>query len=454
MSLRAASAPVAEETVLANGLAVVTEAMPGRRVASVSVWSPAGSARESRGQAGISHLLEHMLFKGTRRRSAFAIAAVLDAVGGDLNAFTDREHSCYHCTLLGEHIHLAVDVLTDMLFNSRIADPELATERGVVLGEIAEYEDTPEEIVHDVALRLLWRTHPLGRPVHGSAGSVREIEREELLTYRDRWYAPGALVLSAAGDVRHAHLVELLKGTPLADGRPLGKRRDRAPKTSRGSRILPRETEQAHLCLAVPASGWADETRYVDGVLATALGSTPSSRLFHQVRERRGLAYNVGAFHMPCERTGVLSLYASTLPDKSEQVVQLLNREVQRLCRAGIGAQELARVRDGIIANLVMSLDSPVSEARRLGHSLLHRGKVTSPEETIRKVQAVSAEDVRQRAVELFADGFWVEAIAGPMEERQAGVPSAGSGVPRSDPAAYTRCGPRLRTAGRDLPLP
>ncbi|MBM3476991.1 MAG: insulinase family protein [Armatimonadetes bacterium] len=421
-ALPTAYQPVIETTVLDNGLTVATEAMPGRRVASLSVWSPAGSAREARGEAGISHLLEHMLFKGTSRRSAFAIAAVLDAVGGDLNAFTEREHSCYHCTLLGEHMPLAVRVLTEMLFDSQIAEADLATERGVVLGEIADYDDTPDDVVHDEALRLLWRTHPLGRPIHGSAGSVVSLSREALVAYRDRWYAPGALVLSAAGDVRHDRLVGLLKDTALADARPVAAARARVPKASRGSRVFPRETEQTHLCVAVPASGWNDDLRYVDGVLAAALGSTPSSRLFHQIRERRGLAYNVGAFHMPCERAGVLTLYANTMPDKLERVLELLTREVGKLRRSAIGAAELQRVRRGIISNVIMTLDSPVSEARRLGHSLLHRDTITDPEETISKIAAVSAEDVRRRADELFADGFWAQAIAGPVEERQSGV--------------------------------
>jgi predicted Zn-dependent peptidase len=417
-ALRTAYEPVTEQTVLSNGLAVVTEAMPGRRVVSLSIWSPAGSARESRQQAGISHFLEHMLFKGTSRRSAFAIAAALDAVGGDLNAYTEREHSCYHCSLLGRHIHLAVDVLTDMLFSSRIAEPELTTERGVVLGEIADYEDTPDDVVHDAALGMLWRTHPLGRPIHGSTVSVQALGRDALLAYRDQWYAPGALVLSAAGDVQHDRLVALLKDTALAGGRSVRRPRVHAPKTYRGSRILPRETEQAHLCVAVPASGWADDTRYVDGVLAAALGSTPSSRLFHQIRERRGLAYSVGAFHMPCEKAGVLALYANTMPAHVDRVTELLGREVRKLCRSGLGPAELGRVREGIIANVVMAMDSPVAEARRLGHSMLHRGKVTDPEETIRKVSAVTAEDVQERAVELFSEGFWTQAIAGPLDER------------------------------------
>jgi len=415
-ALPSAYEPIIEQTALENGLTVVTEAMPGRRVASLSVWSPAGSAREPRGQAGISHLLEHMLFKGTTRRSAFGIAAALDAVGADLNAFTEREHSCYHCTLLGEHIPLAVDVLTDMLFNSRIAESELVTERDVVLGEIADYEDTPDDVVHDEALRLLWRTHPLGRPIHGSGASVLNLGRDALLAYRDRWYTPGSLVLSAAGDVQHDRLVSLLRDTALAERRPLPENRGRAPKTSRGSRILPRETEQAHLCVAVPASGWSDERRYVDGLLAVALGSTPSSRLFNQIRERRGLAYSVGAFHTPCERAGVLALYASTMPDKVDQVLRLLSQEVHKLGRSGLTARELERVRRGTVANLLMTLDSPTAEARRLGHSMLHRGEVTDPEETIRRISAVTADDVRQRAAELFADGFWAQAIAGPLD--------------------------------------
>ena len=281
---------MAKLTTLENGLRVVTEAMPGRRIASVGFWTLAGSVRESRRNAGISHLLEHMLFKGTGRRSAFQIAAALDAVGGDLNAFTEREYSCLHCTVLADHVSLALDVMTDMLLNSAIAPGELHTERAVVLEEIAEYEDSPEEIVHDEVMRLLWPTHPLGGAVHGSSRSVMRSTREDLMAYRDRWYSPAALVLAAAGDVSHERLVRLVERSSLGNGRPAHRLTRRPPKLSRGCRILSRDTEQAHLCFAVPAASRRDEARYVDSVLAAALGATPSSRLFQQIRERRGLA--------------------------------------------------------------------------------------------------------------------------------------------------------------------
>ncbi len=392
--------------------------MPGRRIASVGVWSPAGSAREARPQAGIAHLLEHMLFKGTKRRSAFEIAAVLDAVGGDLNAFTDREHSCYHCTLLGEHLPRAVDVLSDMLFNSAVPDKELQTERAVVLGEIADFGDSPEDVVHDVVVELLWPTHPLGRPIHGSERTVMAVSRDNILDYRDRWYAPGALVLSAAGDVDHSEVVSLAERHAPSQSAPPPRLRPRAPKHAKGSRILPRDTEQAHLCVAVPAYGWRDDARFVDAIIAAALGTAPSSRLFQQVRERRGLAYNVGAFHMPCEKTGLVALYASTMPDKITDVLRLFKREVDNIARRGLRASELKRVQGFMLASVKMSMDSPASEARRIGNSMLHAGRITEPDETIRGISAVTLDQVQERARELFDDGFATRAFAGPLEDK------------------------------------
>lgn len=414
------------QTVLENGLRVVTEAMPARRIASVSFWSPAGSAREKRTEAGISHLLEHMLFKGTARRSAFGIAAAVDAVGGDLNAFTDREHSCFHCTLLGDHLRIAIDVMTDMLFNSGLGEHELGTERAVVLEEIADYEDSPEEVVHDCALRLLWPTHPLGRPVHGSARAVMGISREALLAHRDKWYAASALVVAAAGDVSHDRLVELLLSHGPDGSRPCPHFRSRRPKAARGSRILERDTEQAHLCLAVPASGWRHDSRYVDAVLASAIGAGPSSRLFQQVRERRGLAYNVGAIHIACERTGTLALYAGTQPQRVGEVVELFAREIAKVERAGLRDRELKRVKGYLLATMRMNMDNQGAEARRLGHSLLHRGRIIEPEETMRKVSEVTSEDIARRAGELFAEGFWARAFAGPLEEHQVPIDADG----------------------------
>jgi predicted Zn-dependent peptidase len=403
-------------TTLDNGLRVVTEAMPARCIASVGFWTPAGSARESRSVAGISHLLEHMLFKSTGRRSAFRIAAALDRVGGDLNAYTEREYSCLHCTLLGDHVALALDIMSDMIFNSAISEPELRTERAVVLEEIADYEDSPEEVVHDQAMRLLWPTHPLGTPVHGSEKAVLRITRRDLVSFRDQWYSPHALVLAAAGHVDHDHLVKLLERNGLPDGRPAPRLSHRSPKLARGCRILERDTEQAHLCLAVPAASRRDEPRYVDSILASALGAAPSSRLFQEVRERRGLAYNVGAFHIPCANAGILGVYAGTLPSKLGRVARLLSREVKRICRGGVTGREVERAKGFMIASIRMGQDSPGSEAQRIGHSVLHHGRVVEPEETIAKLNAVTAERVTERAAELFADGIWVKAFAGRVD--------------------------------------
>jgi predicted Zn-dependent peptidase len=410
---------MAELTTLDNGLRVVTEAMPDRRIASVSFWTPAGPARESRRLAGVSHLLEHMLFKSTRRRSAFQMAAALDAVGGDLNAFTEREYSCLHCAVLGDHVRLGLAVMTDMLFNSAITPEELERERTVVLEEIAEYEDSPEELVHDEVMRLLWPTHPLGGTVHGSGRSVMRLTREDLLAYRDRWYSPQALILAAAGDVSHRRLVRLVERSTLRDGPPAPRLSQRRPKLSRGCRILTRDTEQAHLCFAVPAAGRRDEARYVDSILASILGAAPSSRLFQQVRERRGLAYNVGAFHLPCAAAGILGVYAGTLPEKLGAVARLVSHEVRRLYRDGVTAREVERVKGFLVASVRMAQDSPASEAQRLGHSLLHHGRVVEPTETIRRLRAVTPESVTSRARDLFAEGFWAKAFAGRVEKRQ-----------------------------------
>jgi predicted Zn-dependent peptidase len=216
--------------------------------------------------------------------------------------------------------------------------------------------------------------------------------------------------------VSHDRLVDLLLSHGPDGMAARSAYRSRAPKVSRGSRILERDTEQAHLCLAVPASGWRDDRRYVDAVLASAIGAGPSSRLFQQVRERRGLAYNVGAIHVACERAGMLALYAGTHPDRVAKVVELLAREVAKVARTGLRARELERVKGYLLATMRMSMDSPGVEARRLGHSLLHRGRVIEPEETMQKIREVTSEDCAGRAQELFGEGFWARAFAGPLD--------------------------------------
>jgi predicted Zn-dependent peptidase len=251
-------------------------------------------------------------------------------------------------------------------------------------------------------------------------------------------------VVAAAGNVSHEQLIELLLSRAPHDSQAIRRFRSRRPKISRGSRILERDTEQAHLCLAVPASGWRDERRYVDTVLASALGAGPSSRLFQQVRERRGLAYNVGAIHMPCEKAGMLALYAGTHPQRVGEVVALLSREVEKLRRAGLRARELERVKGYLLATMQMGMDSPGAQARRLGHSLLHRGRIIEPQEVMHRIGQVTAADLAERASELFSDDFSAKAFAGPLDRND--VPAATGRAARDGSTKRGRPGARARS--------
>jgi len=408
---------VIETAELANGVKVVTEKIPHVHSASIGIWVDVGSRDEGEHQAGVTHFIEHLLFKGTERRTAKEIAEELDAVGGQLNAFTTKEYTCYYARVLDEHLPLAVDLLGDMLFHSRFDAVEIDRERNVILEEIKMCEDAPDELVHDVFAGTIWQDHPLGRPVIGSEQSVRNLSRDDLLSFYKQFYIPGNIVVAAAGNFEPGQLMELLNrifGGLTGGGK---KRCFVAPEPSKQAFCRTKDTEQVHLCLGAPGLPMDHDQIYVFQLINTVLGGGLSSRLFQEIREQRGLVYSVFSYHSSYHDSGLFCVYAGLSMRNVGEALDLIVREIRKIQRQGVSQAELQRVKDQLKGNLLLSLESVGTRMSRLGKSQLYLGKITSPEEIVRRVMAVTNDDIMELARTLLQPEYFSLASVGPWPD-------------------------------------
>ncbi|OUM99769.1 MAG: hypothetical protein BAA04_04490 [Firmicutes bacterium ZCTH02-B6] len=390
-----------KQAVLPNGTRVITERVPGVRSVAVGVWVDAGSRDETAEQSGIAHFVEHMLFKGTRRRSARDIAEAIDATGGQLNAFTTKETTCYYARVLDEHLPLALDILADMLFESAFRPEDIAREREVILEEIRLAEDTPEDLVHDVFEKALFGTHPLGRPVLGSEHTVAACTRQDLVRFVQAHYTPEDLVIAAAGNVDHAALLDHLARLFDSPSRSGSGRGSTALSYRPSYLMVEKDCEQVHLCAGVPALHRTHPQRFALHLLDTILGGGMSSRLFQELRENRGLVYSTYSYHSGYRDTGVLAVYAGTSPDKASEVLELIKAELASVHRGDISAAELDRAKQQAKGALMLSLENTTARMSRLGRAALDDRPYLSPRELMRRIDAVTLDDVRRLADEL-----------------------------------------------------
>ena len=406
------------KNVLNNGVRILTEEIPHVRSISLGLWVRSGSRDEDEATSGISHFIEHMMFKGTEKRTARQIGEALEAVGGQLNAFTTKEYTCYYARVLDEHLDLAIDVLSDMFFNSRFNPNDIDTERRVVLEEISMYEDSPDELIHDLFARTVWAGHPLGRPILGSIKTVQSITRETLLEHLNYHYSPNRLVIAAAGRVTHDSLVEKLQPLFESWNPPnLTPVNQKAPRPQAGLVNQKKDTEQVHLCLGVPGLRQDDKRLYTLHVLNNVLGGGVSSRLFQEIREQRGLAYSVFSYHSAYRDSGLLGIYAGTSPANVEQVLDLLIREISQIRSQGIKLDELQRTKDQIKGSVYLSLESVSNRMTRLGKTELCLDRVIDPDEVIEKVDAIQQEDVLALAAEIFKPENFAAVTIGPEDQ-------------------------------------
>ena len=399
-------------STLANGLRVATDRMDWVETISVGVWIGVGTRQEAPDVNGVAHLLEHMAFKGTKRRSARAIAEEIEAVGGSMNAQTSREQTAYFVKVLKDDLGLAVDILSDILLNSTYDPTELARERAVILQELGQAEDTPDDVIFDRFQEAAFPEQALGRPVLGKAEIIERLPREALVDFRTRHYGAAAMVLAAAGNVDHDALVAAATKA-FAELPSAGDTSYEAARYIGGEHRDTQDLEQVHLAVGFPGVSFADPDYYASMVLATVLGGGMSSRLFQEIREQRGLAYGVSAYAAPYLDGGVFGVYAGTGEKETAELVQVLFEQLAGM-RAPIPAEELQRARTQMRAGILMSLESTGARMEALGSQLLIYGRPIPVEEMVRKIDAVSADDVASVAKRVFAGRPTVAAM-GPL---------------------------------------
>ncbi|MCW2633796.1 MAG: putative zinc protease [Blastococcus sp.] len=411
-----------ERTELPGGLRVLTETMPGVLSATLGIWVGVGSRDETPDVGGSSHFLEHLLFKGTTTRSALEIATAMDAVGGEMNAFTAKEHTCYYANVLASDLPLAVALLSDLVTEARNTAADLESERTVVLEEIAMRDDEPSDAVHDLFAETLFGDTPLGRSVLGTVESIEGLSRDDVDGWYRSRYAPPAVVVTAAGRVDHQQVLDLVTAafgprlTGDASPAPL-RLGDPAPTApSRPFGLISRSTEQTHLLVGAPAMGRLDERRYAAAVLDAAVGGGMSSRLFQEIRENRGLVYSVGSMLTHYAGAGSFSVYAGCSKKRVPEVLRLIRAEFERVAADGITAAEVARTRGQLKGGLVLGLEDTGSRMSRLGKSELSYGEYLPVREVLARIESVDEDQVGAVAAELLSQETCL-AVVGPYRE-------------------------------------
>lgn len=420
-------------TVLPGGLRVVTESLPAVRSVALGIWVGVGSRDEDEAHAGATHYLEHLLFKGTRRRTALEISAEMDAVGGEMNAFTAKEYTCYYARVLDADLPLAIDVLIDMVTSSLIEPKDVDAERNVVLEEIAMNEDDPSDSVHEAFTTKLFGDTPLGRPILGTVDSINAITREQIFEHYRARYTPPHLVVSAAGNLDHDTLVAAVQAAfspVLADfvgAVPAPPRlRDAGglwdgygPAAGSGVKLISRPIEQANLIIGCEGLSRTDERRFALGVLNAALGGGMSSRLFQEVREKRGLAYSVYSFASQHADTGLWGIYAGCLPSKADEVLSICSAEVTKVIESGLTDAELDRGKGQVRGGIVLGLEDPSSRMTRIGKAELVYPNLEPVDEILAAIDAVTHDDIRAIAAEVLSRPK-VLAVVGPFQDDSA----------------------------------
>ena len=411
-----------QKEVLSNGVRVVTENISYVQSVALGIWVNVGSRDEEVELHGISHVIEHMLFKGTATRTAQQIADEIDMIGGDINAFTSKENTCYYVRVLSEHVLVALDVLSDMFHHSLIDTEELAREQNVILEEIKRRDDEPDDLVHDVFTEILWPEHPLGKSVIGTSETVSALKSQDLKDYIAKKYTPDSIVIAVAGNCNHDEIVSMVqqKFGALAGAQCEWRSPTSSPSATKAVKYIAKPIEQVNLVMGVAGYSQLSEEKYAVSVLDNVLGGSMSSRLFQEVREKRGLAYSVGSFTQSFCEGGYLGIYAGTGADTAQEVIAVCHEEVQKMLASGITAKELIRAKNQFRGGIVMGQESMSSRMMRIGRNELVYNRVIPIPEIMECVESVTLEDVARVAEFLFRGKEFAMATVGPFENAGA----------------------------------
>lgn len=392
-----------EKTVLENGITVLTESMDTVRSVALGIWFSVGSRDETAPEAGMSHFMEHMMFKGTPTRTAAEISEQFDTLGAELNAFTSKEYTCYYARLVDQHLPTAVEVLSDMVVNALLDDDSCTREREVVIEEIARMEDTPDDRIHEIFSSALWPSHPIGLSVLGNRDTVGSFDHAQSVAFRTRHYLTGNCVVAAAGSVDHDELVAMVREHLVLPEGPRSQRPLASAVSSSKLTVLEKDTEQAHVVYGTACMNAHHPDRFILAVADTILGGGMSSRLFQEIREKKGLVYAVYSFHSLFQDTGQFAVYAGTRPANAEEVVRLIQTEIAKFRESGVTADELERAKESIKGHLVLGLESTRNRMTRLGKNEATGGELLSVDEVVERIDAVTRDDVTRVSEEILA---------------------------------------------------
>ncbi|MDO8445304.1 MAG: pitrilysin family protein [Deltaproteobacteria bacterium] len=407
-----------QKTVLDNGIRILTEDVPHVRSVAIGIWVNTGARHEDKKVNGIAHFIEHMLFKGTERRTAMDIAREMDSVGGILNAFTDREYTCFYAKVLEKHLPMAVDLLSDIFLNSVFDPEELEKERKVVLQEISMVEDTPDDYVHDFFNEVVWPEDPIGRPILGTIESINSLFREDMKGYMRERYIPGDIIITAAGSLNHQELANLLMKKGFGPLKPSQKIKGvHTPDFSSQVAVHKKKLEQVHLCLGARSIEQTHPLRYHNYILNTVLGGGMSSRLFQEIREKRGLAYSVYSYLNTYSDTGYLGVYVGTGEGQYKEVLGLVRDELTKLKDELIETEELQSAKEQIKGNLILGMESTDSWMTKLAKNEIYFGRDVPIDEVMAGIDAVTAEGVRDLAGRMFKEKALSLAVVGGIDK-------------------------------------
>jgi len=407
-------------TELGTGERVISERVPGVRSVALGFWIGAGSRDETDSRAGVSHFIEHLLFKGSSRYTAQEIAEIFDELGGELNAATSRETTVVYARIPDEGLERALDVMADMVFRPAFVDVD--SEREVVLEEIAMVEDTPNDLVHDIAATAVFGSHPLGRPVIGTAEVISSVSRRALASYHRRAYQPERIVLAAAGNIRHEELVAMLRDrrNGAEPGPGLSARKPVRGNGKPGISFQRKDTEQYHVCLSAPGISRTDERRFAASLMDAIVGGSASSRLFQEIREKRGMAYSVYSYSSQYGDSGQIGVYVGTREDNVAECLEIAVTELSDVAAGNVRPEELSRAKENLKGRILLSLESTSARMTRLGKSLVTATPLLTPEAVVKRLEAVTATEVAELADALLTPDRLSVAGIGPDEARFA----------------------------------
>lgn len=392
------------KTTLKSGIKVITEEMPDSESSSIGVWVRTGSRNETRRISGISHFIEHMLFKGTKKRTALDISREIESVGGVLNAFTSREYTAFYAKVLNKDLPKAIDLLSDIFLNSLFDQKEIEREKMVVLQEIKLVEDTPDDIIHDIFAERFWKGNPLGWPILGSKKTVGSFRRRDVLGYFGDHYRPGASFITVAGGASHKKIVELLAPSFGNAGGGKISARVKPPAASHGAHLIRKDLEQVHFCIGVPTPPQSHPDRYKVYLLNTILGGGMSSRLFQEIREKRGLAYSVYSYLNLCKDAGSLVVYAGTSRESFSEAASLVLEEFAKL-RKGVGAGELKNAKSQLEGSMLLGLEASDNRMSKLARDEIYFGEVVPVKDIIRGIERVTVKEMTALALRVLDPG-------------------------------------------------